>query len=116
MVIALLEMTLPRADAANTIGALLAFWDSTRVRPGCLGGGVFREVGASDTALYIERWQDVGRLEAHLRSRGYGRLLAIMETAAAPPVLRFDLVAETRGLEWVGQLRIGAAGVLPDGA
>jgi len=30
-----------------------------------------------------------------------------METAPTRPELRFNLVAETRGLEWVEQLRLG---------
>ena len=110
MVIAVLEMTLPRGNEAVTIGALRAFWDTTCARPGCVGGGVFQEVGGPGTALYIEMWQDVAQLETHIRSRDYHRLLAIMETAAAAPELRFNFVAETRGLAWVEQLRLGDKG------
>src|SRR4029453_7123442 len=51
----------------------------------------------------------------HLRSRRYERLLAIMETAAVCPALRFYLVAETRGLAWVEHLRLGAQGVTRGG-
>jgi hypothetical protein len=43
MVIAILEMMLPRGNEAVTIGALRAFWDATCARPGCAGGGVFQE-------------------------------------------------------------------------
>jgi hypothetical protein len=56
-------------------------------------------------------WQEVAQLEAHVRSREYHRLLAIMETAAERPVLRFNFVTETRGLAWVEQLRIGSTDV-----
>ena len=110
MVIAVLEMTMPRGNEAVTIGALRAFWDSTCALPGCFGGGVFQEAGSPGTALYIEMWQDVAQLETHIRSRDYHRLLAIMETAAAAPELRFNFVAETRGLAWVEQLRLGHNG------
>jgi len=57
MVIAVLEMMLPRGNETVTIRALRAFWDSTCARPGCVGGGVFQEVGRPETALYIEMWQ-----------------------------------------------------------
>ena len=110
MVIALLEMTLPPGNETVTTGALRAFWDSTCALRGCIGGGVFLEVGTRGTALYIEMWQDLAQLEAHVRSREYHRLLAIMETAAECPALRFNLVGETRGLAWVEQLRLGSAG------
>jgi quinol monooxygenase YgiN len=111
MVIAILEMTLPREHEWDTIRALRAFWDSTCALPGCRGGGVYQEVGSSETALYMEMWEGAARLEAHIRSRGYQQLLAIMDTAATPPELRFTFVAETRGLAWVEQLRLGGKGV-----
>jgi hypothetical protein len=65
-------------------------------------------IGAAGIALYIEIWRDVAQLETHVRSREYHRLLAIMETAAERPALRFNLVGETRGLAWVEQLRLGS--------
>jgi len=110
MVIAVLEMTLPRGNEAVTIGALRAFWDSTCARPGCTGGGVFQEAGSPATALYIEMWEEAAQLEAHVRSREYHRLLGIMETAPERPALRFNFVSETRGLAWVEQLRLGSTG------
>src|SRR5262249_60520136 len=107
MVIAVLEITMPRGNESVTIGALRAFWDSTCALPGCFGGGVFQEAGASGTALYIEMWQDVAQLQTHIRSRDYHRLLAIMETAAAAPELRVNFVAQTRGLAGGEQPRPG---------
>jgi len=62
MVIAVLEMMLPRGNEAVTVGALRAFWDTTCARPGCVGGGVFQEVGRPETALYIEMWQEAAQL------------------------------------------------------
>src|SRR5262245_45390990 len=110
MVIAVLEMVLPRGNEAATISALRAFWDATCALPGCLGGGVFQEAGGHEAALYVEMWQDTMQLEAHVRSGEYRRLLAIMETAPERPGLRFNFVRETRGLDWVEQLRLGSTG------
>jgi quinol monooxygenase YgiN len=62
MVIAVLEMMLPRCNEAVTIGALRAFWDATCARPGCAEGGVFQEVGRPETALYIEVWEEATQL------------------------------------------------------
>jgi quinol monooxygenase YgiN len=115
MVIAVLEMMLPRGNEAVTISALRALWDTTCARPGCVGGGVFQKVGRPETALYIEMWQEAARLEVHIRSQTYQRLLALMDTAAACPTLRFNFVAETRGLPWVEQLRLGTTDTAGDG-
>ena len=107
MVIAVLEMTMPGGHEVDTVRALRAFWDGTCALPGCRGGGVYQEAGSPGIALYVEIWEEAAQLETHLRSRGYDRLLALMETAAVRPELRFNFVAETRGLEWVEQLRLG---------
>jgi quinol monooxygenase YgiN len=114
MVIAGLEMTLLRGNEAVTIGALSAFWDSTCARPGCVGGGVFQEVGSPGTALYVEMWEQAAPLEVHIRSRAYQQLLAVMDTADASPTLRFNFVAETRGLAGVEQLRLGGKCGVPE--
>lgn len=81
--------------------------DSTTALPGSIGGGVFQEFGSSVAALYVEMWQEEVQLEAHIRSRGYERLLAIMETSAERSALHFSFVREMRGLRWVEQLRLG---------
>src|SRR4029077_10941814 len=107
VIIAMLDMTLRRGQEADGIRALRAFWDPTSALPGCLGGGVFQEAGCPEAALYVEMWNGVDALEAHVRSREYELLLAIMETAAERPTLSFEFVTETRGLAWVEQMRLG---------
>jgi quinol monooxygenase YgiN len=109
MVIAVLEMILPAGSEAETLSALRGVWDATCAQPGCVGGGVFQEVGEPRAALYVEMWEQPVQLEAHVRSRDYHRLLALMETAPEPPALRFNVVSEVRGLPWVEHLRLGAA-------
>ena len=77
MVIAVLEMMLPRGNEAVTIGALRAFWDATCARPGCIGGSVFQEVGRPETALYIEVWEEATQL-----TRRSGRLPFLSSSGA----------------------------------
>src|SRR5262245_12853250 len=110
MVIAVQEMVLPRGNGAATVGALRAFWDSTCAQPGCFGSGVYRKAGGLQTGLYVEMWQEATPLETRVRSRKYHRLLASMETAPERPALRFNFIAETRGLDRVEQLRLGSTG------
>jgi hypothetical protein len=53
MIIAILDMTLPKAHEAETIRTLRAFWDSTIALPGCIGGGVFQELGPDASTIMI---------------------------------------------------------------
>src|SRR5213594_926247 len=71
VIIAMLDMSLRRGQEADGIRALRAFWDPTSALPGCLGGGVFQEAGCPEAALYVEMWNGVDALEAHVRSRAY---------------------------------------------
>jgi quinol monooxygenase YgiN len=106
MVITVLDMTLSSGQEADTARALQAVCDATRACPGCLGGGVFQQVGRPAEILYLEIWNEAEALEAHIRSREFERLLAILETSPVPPSLTFRFVAETRGLAWVEELRL----------
>src|SRR5262249_36518713 len=107
MGIAHLGKTRPEGGEVRTLREAPGFCVWPGCARGCRGGGVYQEAGSPGTALYVEIWEETAQLETHVRSRGYDRLLAIMETAAARPELRFNFVAETRGLEWVEQLRLG---------
>jgi quinol monooxygenase YgiN len=106
LVITILDMTLPSGQETDTARALQTLCDVTRARPGCVGGGVFQQVGRPEETLYVEIWNEVGALEDHIRSREFERLLAILETSPAPPLLTFRFVAETRGLAWFEALRL----------
>jgi quinol monooxygenase YgiN len=115
MIIATLSMKLPAGQEAETIRTLRTFWDSTCALPGCIGGGVYQEIGFDRAALYLEIWSDSHQLEVHIRSQGYALLLAVMETSPEAPALGFQFVVETRGLEWVEKLRLGGGPYLTSG-
>ena len=42
-----------------------------------------------------------------VRSAGFTSLLGVMECASAPPLVRFDFVAQSRGLDYVEEIRGG---------
>ena len=47
-------------------------------------------------------------MEEQIRSRRFGRLLAVMETAPKEPVLEVRSIAESRGLDYISTVRLGA--------
>src|SRR5262245_19833565 len=106
LVITILDMTLHSGQEADAARALTALCDVTRALPGCVGCDVFQQVARPEETLYVEIWNEVGALEDHIRSREFDRLLAILETSPAPPLLTFRFVAETRGLAWIEELRL----------
>jgi hypothetical protein len=96
MVIAILEMTLPRGNEPPRparCGPLLGF---ACALPGCIGGGAVQGSGPP-------RPRCTSRCGRSRPARGspppreYHRLLAIMETAAERPALRFNLPVRPGG-------------------
>jgi quinol monooxygenase YgiN len=87
------------------------FWlllGPVRAEPGCQGCRLYEEVGNEDVLLYVEEWETREDLERHMRSARYERLLAIMEASARPPILRYDVVSCSQGLEYLEAVRLGS--------
>lgn len=88
------------------------FWmlvGPVRVEPGCLACGLHQEACDGDSFLYVEEWETPEQLEHHMRSARYERLLAVMEASARPPVLRYHTVSDSKGMEYLQAVRLGAA-------
>lgn len=102
----MLDISLPPGEELHLARVLQRVCDATRARPGCLAAGVYQQVGHPAETLYVEVWAEVGALQDHIRSSGFDRLLAIVETSPVRPSLTFRFVSETRDLAWVEQLRL----------
>jgi quinol monooxygenase YgiN len=99
------------AQAGSEQGLLEALHSvmvAAQVEPNCTRAYLSQDVNEPRVLHYAEEWRNERELERWIRSRQFGRLLALMETASEAPVLQFDVAAETRGLPYVAALRGGA--------
>jgi quinol monooxygenase YgiN len=74
-------------------------------RRGCIDGHVAADLDEADVLWYCEEWDDLEGLERELRTDRFTQLLALVETAAQPPLMEFRVISETRGLEYVASVR-----------
>jgi quinol monooxygenase YgiN len=89
--------------AANDLLEALHFLArSARLEPGCLRCSAWAEQDAS--VQYVEEWLTEQDMRRRVRSDQFTRVLAVVESAAAADV-HFDFVTETRGLEYVAEVR-----------
>ena len=72
---------------------------------GFLGCQLYAEAGEAHSLCYVEDWSTVEDLEREIRSPRFGRLLAVIETAADLPTLEVRLISETRGWNYIRLLR-----------
>jgi quinol monooxygenase YgiN len=101
----LIRLMAPPGRLQQTIQALRSVMSPAHPGRGGAGAHISSDVGDGNVLYYAEDWSDVESLNEHLRSLQFGRTLALMETAAEAPSLEFRFVSDTRGLEYVAEVR-----------
>ena len=94
--------TRPITMALHTLAA------DTQTAHGCIGCSVTTEIGTRGTVCYTEEWLTEEDLRHRLQSDSFAQLVALIEHASQRPRIEFLLAHETRGLDFVEEVR-GAA-------
>ena len=85
--------------------ALHSIAAETRAMHGCVGCSVAADLGHGGLVRYAEDWQTEDDLRQRLRSDTFGHLATLIEDAAEPPRILFTLPHQTRGLDFVEEVR-----------
>lgn len=105
-----LNLNARRGCVADVVQALYSVALSAQAGSPDTRCAVYLEAGRPEAICYTEEWPGEDSLVQRVQSAEFLRLLAIMETAAKPPRLEFRFVDQTRGLDYVEQLRLATAG------
>lgn len=92
-------------DTASIARALTSVMLSAQIDRDCARTQLAADTEDPNTLVYVEEWPDRERLERRIRSERFGALLAVMENCPAAPVLEFRFLSETRGLDYVADVR-----------
>jgi hypothetical protein len=76
---------------------------ATRLEDGCLGCSVW--TGPESSLHCVAEWATETDLRRWVRSDRFTSVLSVLESAHEPPNVRFDFVTETRGLDYVAEIR-----------
>ena len=90
-------------DAFELLETLRFLMATTRQEPGVLECSAWGE--RDFTVHYCESWATEADVRRRVMSAGFTSLLGVMECATAPPLVQFDFVAMTRGLDYVEEIR-----------
>lgn len=85
--------------------ALAAWAGPTAVESGCLSCKILQEANDPQAFCYQAQWRTQDDLLRHIRTEHYKRLLLLMELGAAPPLVEFHTVTETKGLDLIEHSR-----------
>jgi quinol monooxygenase YgiN len=99
-----------RSDEIDEIiDAMRFLMVTTRTQPGCRSCGVWKD---SESAVrYLEEWATETDMRERVRSDRFTSLLSVIESVEKPPIVQFDFVTSTRGLDYVAEVR---GGLFPD--
>jgi quinol monooxygenase YgiN len=104
MVIAILRFkTMPdkKTEVTDILNSLIG---PTEVQPGCKSCQ-FYDNGVSDNEiLLLQEWESKQRLESHISSDEFQKILVAMDLSSEAPVFAFHTVSKTEGLELVENL------------
>lgn len=90
------------------IHALRLQMSRTEVQPGCIQCRLSQDQRERNVVFYQEQWDCWSEIEKHIRSDRFARILELMELSTVTPELSFCDIHETRGMEYVQQLRTSA--------
>ena len=90
-------------DALRLLETFRFLMGTIRLEPGCVECTAWtdREL----TVHYSESWETEADIQRRVRSPEFTSLLAIVECAEQPPLLQFEFVATTRGLDFVRECK-----------
>ena len=100
-----IEWFVPLGQTRPITLALHSLAADTRTTRGCIGCSVSTDIGKRGAVRYVEEWQTEEDLRRRLRSDTFSQLVTLIEGAVQPPRIEFTLDHETRGLDFMDEVR-----------
>jgi quinol monooxygenase YgiN len=77
---------------------------------GCVACAAWVDVEDENAFVYTEEWETREALDEHLRTEDVRVLLSALDLASEPPVIRFQTISDTQGMEVIAAARSQAFG------
>ena len=105
MIHASVRMKLVPGKFAEARDILLALVEPTQVVPGCLGCDIYKCLRERYVLLFEQWWETQADLDRYLRSDPYRNVILVMEMATERPLIRFNDISHSAGLETIERVR-----------
>ncbi len=99
-----LHMEFAQKACGEAAAVLRSLVGPVRAEPGCRSTRF--SVGPADRCelTWVEEWSNTEDFERHLRTQAFRQILAVIDLAAAPPVVEIDDVSSRRGFDLVEEI------------
>jgi quinol monooxygenase YgiN len=99
------EWVTPIGQTRAMTMALHSVADETRTAHGCVGCSVSIDIDTRGLVRYTEEWLTEDDLRQRLLADSFSRLFTLIQDATPPPRIEFTLAHQTRGLDFVEEVR-----------
>jgi quinol monooxygenase YgiN len=103
-----IEWFVPLSRARPITMALHSIAAETRATHGCVGCSVATDLTERGAVRYTEEWETEEDLRLRTQSDTFSQLIMLIEDATQPPRIEFTLLNETRGFDFVAEVRAAA--------
>jgi quinol monooxygenase YgiN len=100
-----MEWYVPLGQTRHITLALHSIAAETRMAHGCVACSVTTDLSNRGTVRYTEKWLTEQDLRTQMQSETFGRLIMLIEDASEPPRIEFALPNQTRGYDFVAEVR-----------
>jgi quinol monooxygenase YgiN len=101
----MIEWSVPLGQTRPITMALHSVAAETREMPRCVGCSVATDLGDGGIVRYTEEWLTEADLRERMRSDSFNHLAILIEDATRPPRIEFTLAHETRGADFLEEVR-----------
>lgn len=108
MIVLRVRLRVSTAVRDGVVRSLLRLVGPTRAAKGCTACAVYADVEDENTLVYVEEWETQEALDERLRAEDLRILLSALDLSSEPPVVRFDTISGTQGMEVIAAARTGA--------
>lgn len=105
MIIECLGFTVAPQKREELRRALTSMLGPTGAEAGCESCQLYQESSDANAFRFEAHWRSQNDLARHMLSDQYRALLVLMELSVEPPSIEFHTVSESRGLDFIQELR-----------
>lgn len=110
MILFRVQLGVSPAFRDSVVKSLLRLVGPARAINGCKECRIYADVEDENTLTYVEEWETQEALNERLRADDVRVLLSALDHACEPPIVRFDAIKGTQGMEIIAAARAMTGG------
>jgi len=114
MIHASIRMVIPLQKQKEALSILEAAAEDARAQKGCIYCQVYKGVKDKRLFHFEQHWDSEEEMNRYLRSDKYLAVLLVLEMALERPIVKFDQIASTSGIDTIETVRLKQKAIIDE--